>query len=223
MRFPRREFWRALPRRLCAVLALLAYLVASIGCPVPAASLNKTSGQSYPCQHHQCGCKNAEQCWSCCCCYSAEEHLTWAAENNVTPPPKESPPPTGWQTTRLRDRGEEKTTHKAACPSCAAKERTEAARDRSHSCRNCTQTTTTPAAHSTPSSASGIRWISGISSRCCQGQFTLWISTGAVILPPPPPSWTPYFCAPEWLVYGSSSLCSLRSIPPDPPPRLFNS
>jgi hypothetical protein len=200
MRFPRRGFWRSLPRRLSAVLALLAYLVASVGCPVPAAPVNKNSGQSYPCQHHHCGCKNAEQCWSCCCCYSPEEHLTWAAENNVTPPPpKESPPPTGWHTTRLRDQAENKSSHTATCPSCAAKERAR---------------TTTP--------ESGIRWISGISARCCQGQGTLWISTGAVILPPAPPSWKPYACAPEWLAYGRSSLCSLSSIPPDPPPRFFN-
>jgi hypothetical protein len=216
MRFPRREFWRALPRRLCAGLALLAYLVASIGFPAPAASFSKTSGQSFPCQHHHCGCKNAEQCWSSCCCYSPEEHVAWAAENNVTPPPhKESPPAAGWQTTRLRDRAEEKSNHKPACASCAAKEHADAERTKSHSCANCAQTATPPVGE--------IRWISGISARCCNGQSTLWISTGAVLLPPPPPSWKPYACSPEWLVYGSSALCSLSSIPPDPPPRLFNS
>jgi hypothetical protein len=217
MRFLRREIWRCVPRRLCAGLALLAYLVASIGFPLPAASFTKALGQPFPCQHHHCGCQNAEQCWSSCCCYSPEEHLAWAEENKVAPPPqKESPPAAGWQTTRLRDRETEKCTKEPACSSCAAKEHEEAVREKSHSCADCKQS-------SAPPQSSGLRWISGISARCCQGQSTLWISTGAVLLPPPPPSWQPYACAPEWLAYCSSSLCSLSSIPPDPPPRLFNS
>ncbi len=217
MRFPRRENWRALPRRLCAGLALLAYLAASIGFPVPAASLTKSSGQAFPCQHHHCGCQNAEQCWSSCCCYSPEEHLTWAKENDVTPPPpKESPPAAGWQTTRQRDRAEEKKPHKPACPSCAETDRAETSREKSPTCADCKPS-------SAPTPTSGLRWIAGMSARCCQGQRTLWISTGAVLLPPPAPSWKPYACPPEWLVLSPSSLCSLSSIPPDPPPRSFNS
>src|SRR6202041_2332701 len=107
MRFPRRETWRSLPRWLCAGLALLAYLAASIGFPLPAGSLTKSAGQPFPCQHHHCACQNAEQCWSSCCCYSSEEHVAWAIENKVAPPAhKETTSAVGWNTKRLRDRDE---------------------------------------------------------------------------------------------------------------------
>jgi hypothetical protein len=57
--------WRALRRRLCAGVTLLAYLVAAIGFPAP-----QTPAQSpHACGQQVCGCGTAAQCKAngCCC------------------------------------------------------------------------------------------------------------------------------------------------------------
>src|SRR5262245_16580990 len=53
--------WRSLPRRLCAALVLVAYLIAIVGFPIPVFQDGASSGQQ------PCGCVSAEQCRHCCC------------------------------------------------------------------------------------------------------------------------------------------------------------
>ena len=75
-----------MPRRLIAVGAILAYLAAAIGLPLPPAVVIKDGGKPFPCQGHACGCQTAEECWRHCCCHTPEERWAWAEEHNVIPP-----------------------------------------------------------------------------------------------------------------------------------------
>jgi len=110
----------SLRRRLVVGHVIVAYLVAAIGFPLPAAA-SRGEGEAFPCQGHRCGCQSAEQCWRQCCCFSAEEHLVWARLRGVTPPECVAPPnPSGWRTQRLRDQAA--TTTDACCKRDASDE-----------------------------------------------------------------------------------------------------
>src|SRR5437016_1785557 len=98
----RTHYWRRWTRRITAGLALAAYLVATIGFPIPAPA-GKDRSAPFPCQDHACGCRSAEQCWQHCCCFSHAEKLAWAQTNGVEPPSyAEQPVEEGWHTVRLR-------------------------------------------------------------------------------------------------------------------------
>ena len=64
--------------------ALLAYLAATVGLPLPPPPIVKDGGKAFPCQGRACGCQTAEECWRHCCCTTPEERWAWAAEHNVT-------------------------------------------------------------------------------------------------------------------------------------------
>ncbi|HKI37668.1 MAG TPA: hypothetical protein VKA46_37800 [Gemmataceae bacterium] len=67
MRFSGRNiFWRRLPRRVCVGVALVAYLIAAVGFPVPAASRD-LAGAPAPSQARPCGCPITEPSRHCCC------------------------------------------------------------------------------------------------------------------------------------------------------------
>jgi len=83
----RRTVWRCVRRRCLAAAALLAYVAASGGLPVPAlGGPRKDLSKPFPCMNSPCGCLCAEDCWRHCCCTTPEERWAWAAANNVTPP-----------------------------------------------------------------------------------------------------------------------------------------
>ena len=74
------------PRRgSTAALALAGVLVCSLGVPLPTLGF-KRSSQPYPCEHHACGCIDAEHCWRDCCCMTNVQKLAWAQSHGVTPP-----------------------------------------------------------------------------------------------------------------------------------------
>jgi hypothetical protein len=82
----RHILWRNLRRRVVACTALLAYLAASFGVPVPVAAAPKDLSRPYPCMDRACGCACAEDCWRHCCCMTVEERWAWAEANGIQPP-----------------------------------------------------------------------------------------------------------------------------------------
>jgi hypothetical protein len=76
---------RASFRRLVAGISLANYLWLLVGLPLPVPA-EKDLSQPFPCQHHHCGCANADQCWERCCCFSQAEKLAWARAHGVAPP-----------------------------------------------------------------------------------------------------------------------------------------
>jgi hypothetical protein len=223
----RKVYWRRPARRVCAGVALVAYLLAAIGFPVPA-SAAKSAGAPFPCQNHACGCRTAEQCWRSCCCLTAEERWAWAREHHVEPPPyaerpappKPPPPaaPKGWQTTRLRDQAQGRIAAAPACAECAR--RAEEAKRAAATRRPCCADKERPAQ---PAPADGLRWVGGAAALGCRGVKSVWIAAGAVIPPPAAPAWEPYTPPAEWLSLSSDNPLGPSLVPPDPPPRCTHS
>ena len=101
--------------RLTAAVALLAYLAASFGLPVPAPAAPKDRSRPYPCMDNPCGCSCAEECWRHCCCMTPEERWAWAEAHNVQPPDyAERPAADDRGNTTSGDAGAEH----AGCPHC---------------------------------------------------------------------------------------------------------
>lgn len=202
--------WRVLRQRLAVAGTFFAYLIATLGLPLPA-TVHKDASQSFPCQDHPCGCQTAEQCWRNCCCFTPEERWAWARAHNVQPPayaekPVEKPVAHGWNTVKRRDRGPEATAAKSCCRAKAE----HASCCQPEGCRS-----------AQPSSSSGsYRWVTSLHVWRCQGYSTLWISAGAVLPIPPRAAWIPDCSPPARLCFFSESTDSVPSTPPDPPPRL---
>ncbi len=219
----RNGFWRRSARRLCVVVALVAYLVAAVGFPLPAASI-KDDGVPFPCMNHPCGCRSAEQCWRGCCCLSVEERWAWAREHNVEPPsyaerppapkkpaPTETAAPKSWQIVRLRDQAAGRTAAVHSCPDCTR----QAAKP-----RPCCSAKEPPSQAAPPD---GLRWVGGSAALGCRGLSTLWITCGAVTAPPAALAWQPFTPPAEWLSSAPENPLGLSLIPPDPPPRCTHS
>jgi hypothetical protein len=205
----RRQNGRTLRRRLVAACTLVAYLVASLGLPVPA-TVAKEAGQAFPCQHHGCGCKSAEQCWGQCCCFSPEQRFAWAESHDVQPPSyAEKPAATTWRTARKRDQVKN-------C--CSEKQPT------ATSCQTCPETSLPeqpepPAEKAPAENKSKFRWALGMSALACQGKATLWATTASVLPPTPPVTWAPWPTLLGRISYSDETAFLIPVLPPDPPPR----
>jgi hypothetical protein len=202
-------------QRLIATVAICAYLLTTIGLPLPA-YVNKGS-VPFPCQNHACGCATAHQCWDHCCCYSATEKLVWAREHNVTPPERLVA-----EVAAI----ESHARHSSAKPSgCGA----------GKSC--CTErhgrvtTTACQHAHEPHECASdhddhddddslGITFVVGIKAQQCRGLTDLWYLSGAVVPPPAVVRWQFQWNVVEWLAVAKTRLGDGTLPPPIPPPKV---
>jgi hypothetical protein len=223
----RTEFGRSLPRRFCAILVLVCYLASAIGFPLPAPA-GKDVDQPFPCQNHPCGCRTAEECWRHCCCLTPEQRWAWARGHHVQPPPyAEKPTSRGWRSVRQRDRAGPRSEHQAACSCCTPKgnQKRRAVPSRKTCCGAVNRSSAPhPATASTrpkrsPAPGEGGRWALGLAAQQCKGLNTLWITAGAVLLPPPPPSWSPSLALVGRLSYPDVSVHAVSATPPEPPPR----
>jgi hypothetical protein len=73
-------------RSTVAGIALAGYLAAIGGFPLPVPHAAKSDGQPFPCQHHGCGCRDADHCWNSCCCFTTQQRLAWAREHRIELP-----------------------------------------------------------------------------------------------------------------------------------------
>ena len=63
---------RIMLRRIISSVALLAFLTATVGIPLPqvdSGRSTKHADEDYPCRDHACGCLNAAMCRTQCCCF----------------------------------------------------------------------------------------------------------------------------------------------------------
>ena len=215
-------------RRVGVVVALVAYLVAAVGFPVPAASV-KGGGVPFPCMNHPCGCRSAEQCWRGCCCLTVEERWAWAREHNVEPPSYAERPPAPKKPVPAESPAEGLADRPPARPGRGAHLR------RSLLCRLCPagrgqagRRETAPCCSQrnrlrNPAPADGLHWVGGSAALGCRGHGTLWIASGAVTPPPAALVWQPFAPPAEWLSSAPENPLGLSLIPPDPPPRCTHS
>lgn len=169
-------------RRFQGLCAVVVYLVALIGLPVPQSS-HAASDSAYPCQHGRCGCATADQCWRSCCCHTLEQRVAWAREHGVTPPDfvlKQLAEKASIATESQHGSCCEDSTARESC--CAADAPKVAASSKGPENACCSDANThspseQPAAPATP-------WVTLIDAAKCQGLQSLWIALGAVISPP---------------------------------------
>ena len=191
-------------RRLAVLAALVAFLLATTGAPLPSASVKDLS-QPFPCMNRVCGCRNAAQCWKGCCCFSDREKLAWAAVHHVTPPEfviarASLEPQTDEGKVRVTSDGRTGAKCCVRSPAGRTKHTRQAV---ASSARPQTETTLVIAT----------AW------RQCHGFAPTWSMLGAIIPPPECVTWQ--F---EWTsigqVYPKPTVASeFKSAPPLPPPR----
>jgi hypothetical protein len=90
---PKKCFWFRMPHKICAGAALLCYLIAAVGLPLPELPAEDSIPPS-PCQDHPCCCQTARNGTSCCCC-SGQSGRTEHASTEAKPPyadPQKSAP-----------------------------------------------------------------------------------------------------------------------------------
>jgi hypothetical protein len=206
----RDRFRSSLRHRLGVAVALLAYLAAAVGFPLPASPLaRKDLSAPFPCQDNPCGCQNAEQCWSGCCCLTPEERWAWAEAHNVQPPEYAEKPAAKTDTC-----DHDHDQHK----SCCAKGEPAAT---CHSCCEHGHSDHTPDAAPATGKQAGVRWALGMSSLHCKGLTTLWVGSGAV-LPLPRVAGCVQQPVPQGQ-FAQRDVSADRVVrtPPSPPPRTF--
>jgi hypothetical protein len=231
-------------RDLLLMLTLVSHLLGTFGFPllVPASS-SKDASTPYPCKGHQCGCRNAQECWAGdCCCYTLEEKLVWAEANGIEPPehvrplvesrksevakPKNKSSCCEAEVSKASDTTDSTSCcpkmHRSACPSCCEP-----------STNNCNQSADdcdTCAAQSLPncqetkspseSDEGNVRWVVGFFAQKCRGVTP----AGLMKLDPSvlPDTDSQAFAAAEpgeFLAGFHPILFSTSYPPPSPPPR----
>lgn len=204
---------RDLRRRLIAAVALFAYLVSTVGLPLPA-SVSK-GGVPFPCQHHACGCATARECWEHCCCYSAPEKLAWARKHHVEPPARLVAEVAAIEADPLLASASAKTSH---TPKACCAEHQSRAEDHDHSHAACGAA----CCHEHDeheANSSGVTFVIGIKARQCRGLTDAWCSSGAV-MPPPAVGWQFQWDVVGWLTLDAARLDSGDRTPPIPPPKV---
>jgi hypothetical protein len=238
--FRRHSFWRPFQRRLTASLALLAYVGATLGFPLPAPVRNsKDASRPYPCQNRPCGCLTAEQCWAGdCCCFTLEEKLAWAEANGIEPPEHVRPLVEARKSRRAQTKekpcctGADPSSEpsvkppasfceklKVAGSTCCRVESPEAGGSapecphcaaKAKSCESKRPTATQPAVH----------WLIGIFAQKCRGEGPWGLThLDPVIVSDLRPT---LHAGPEpvvWIVPRSVRLATSSHCPPTPPPR----
>ena len=148
-------------RRCCAVVALLSYLAVTMGFPLPAATSRK-SGSGFACQNRSCGCQNAMDCQSGCCCGGGAEKQTALKDYDSPAPPAEP----------------------AICPHCGGKKQCDRPSTPEKSCCARKHAQASACSNAPAKTRPTFHWFHGLKAMECKGASTLWITTGAVVLPP---------------------------------------
>lgn len=225
-RLPRLRMFHSV-RHSSAMAALLAYLVAAVGVPLPGVT-QKDRSVPFPCMDRTCGCHDASGCKQHCCCFTSEQKLAWAAEHDVDPTPFVNDLDL---VAALPAEHAKIPAHAAAC--CVAKPHhpevpARLADQRSSAAPSvCHEHTTTPSPMSSgnlarpiadpPASDDGM--ISIAAYRLCHGLAPLWSTLGAGLPPPRPAEYEFLWIAPNSLAMRTPVATIPTLSPPTPPPR----
>jgi hypothetical protein len=219
------------------LLSVLGYLAAVVGYPLPARP-SHSSDKPFPCQHHACGCVDAQQCWRGCCCYTPAEKLAWARANHVTPPAYAEQATDNPQLARHdheNDHGHPASAgHAARCDHataghdtagrsphrCCAPRAPHAGRCAAVEESPAAGTCRAPAATDSAQDPGPVQFVSSDAWRKCRGLPTLWVASGAAVTPPTAIRWQFSWDVIEWLSTSPPALYDGCLVPPVPPPRV---
>jgi len=196
-------------RRIVALAALGAYLVATVGVPVARRSA-KFQGMPFPCQDHACGCQTAAECWDHCCCFTPAERMAWCHDHGVEPPQQLL---AQFAESALLAAADDHDAPAGGC--CAHHDHDCAHHDHDHDVD----------AHSVAldgddDSSGGITLAFGPLARQCRGMVDLWCTSGAVTPGPSAIVWQFEWNVVAWIAPSGAPFDSLDSAPPIPPPRV---
>ena len=200
--------WNRIATRSTAMLCLVAFVMATMGLPLPISS-SKDRSVAFPCQNSPCGCQNAEQCWKSCCCHSLEERLAWAKRNDVTPP----------KYVAALKLANSTSTSSSLRTSCCTKSATFG--DQQTCCSN-EHARAKPAGETHDPSTSESNEFSGtvllLSAFQCKGLTMNWVATGIPVLPRMAVI-QPCICSERLCSRGEKLGSADWPEPPVPPPR----
>jgi hypothetical protein len=219
--------WHPFGRKLCSGVVLLSYLTTILGLPLPAAP-RKEDSSSAPGRRQACGCQIVEPCQGSCCCGTGRHASSCGSGADVEPAAEEQPPaPPPPQPTRASQRRPghsccavaptAETSPGGSGPCCGGAPPSPTA---THKPPQTTKVSTKPAKLN-PVGDGQLRWVLGVSALRCQGQSTLWVTSGAVLPPPPAVVWNPSLALVGWLSPANTTGCQLTIAPLDRPPRMF--
>lgn len=202
-------------RRLIAAAVLMTFIAALLPIPIPQIPENDgESSEPFPCQHHHCGCRTAEQCWKKCCCFTNAQKVAWAKSHHAQAP--------DFVIAAART---ETASHSCSGGSCCRKATADAKVAAS------TQqlgTSASPRAGAGPAVQQeaqrpkrlGAAYVLGFRAQECQGQVWGWSVLPWSILPPPPQLLTTSQLPTSWPLPASDRKPESRREPPVPPPRV---
>lgn len=197
---------------LCMAAALLAGIV-----PLPlgtSGTISKETSTPFPCQHHRCGCRSADQCWKKCCCFTNQQKLAWAKHHGVTPPAY----------VVAAANGEKPTDESHAQKCCATVKRSchSAQRTHQHGVQHadCARASNTQSAKAASESDDGdTHYVIGALAQQCRGESSYWNSLPWSVLPPPIEMSAPREAVIDEWTLSSDEHRDLSIRPPVPPPR----
>jgi hypothetical protein len=205
----RNSIWRPFRRKLCAAVTLCAYVLTTLGFPLPAAA-RKAGGDNSSCCQSVCGCPDEQRERHQCCC----SHPAPLPEPRQTTPPKKSCCET--PAVPEDEPGCDSPCCRKHSPQDSPTPQTEPDEEEPETSQE--EPDGAPAPE--PAPGKGPRWVLGIAAMQCQGQSTLWVSAGAALPPSAPLSWSPGLDRIGWLSFSSVFALVLSPDPPAPPPRL---
>ncbi|HQU43370.1 MAG TPA: hypothetical protein PK867_11205 [Pirellulales bacterium] len=208
-------------RSRLAAVAMVAFLAATVGVPLPS-PVRKDRSVAFPCMDRSCGCHDAAGCKEHCCCFSNDEKLVWAAEHHVDPGPFADSSPLAPQAEDGLPRpssdhqdglGRPSSDHVRVCESESRSAQGVSGLRRASCCSK-------QPGRPQSSDRAATKWISIAAYRHCTGLAPLWTLLGAAL---PPPSMAAYEF--EWIPTGDvaqqNCLLIVTSFsPPTPPPRV---
>ncbi|HEX5444898.1 MAG TPA: hypothetical protein VFW87_13765 [Pirellulales bacterium] len=219
-------------RRAFALAAVLAYVAAAVGVPLPVGG-GKDRSVAFPCMDRPCGCRDARGCKEHCCCFTSVQKLAWVDEHQVDPTPFVN----FAALAPRRPAGTLKSSeHGAACCVTGSRHLQVPARhdgrkasaapliclddglapsdtaDRSadRSAGRSAEPTADPPEDDT---------ISIAAYRTCHGLAPLWSTLGAALPPPPPMAYEFLWDAGESIAAIPTATVAVALSPPTPPPR----
>lgn len=223
------RFWRwqrrtrfTRQRQATAIVALVAYLLAATGLPLPGRDV-KRDARPFPCQDHACGCSSAEQCWKQCCCYTPRQKLSWARKHGVTPPAVLVAQIAELDDHEAHDEVASNGPGRACCAHRHGQPATVQQSTDHRLCASgqCDHDHDQPDHQSTRSQQhEGSRGIViGILAQQCRGFSTSWCTCGSVLPPPPAVGWQFCWDTVGWLSLDSPAASSAYLSPLLRPPR----
>lgn len=200
-------------RRLIAAAVLLAFVAALLPLPIPQGPANdRESSEPFPCQHHQCGCRTAEQCWKKCCCFTNAQKVAWARSHRVQAP--------DFVIAAARTEARAQSGSGGSCCRKAAATFPVASTAPARSPSAPKPAASMPTGSERPARQEMSR-VLGFRAQECQGQVWGWSVLSWSILTLPPRLLTTSLQPPSWPFPASDRQREAPREPPVPPPRVM--